>query len=174
MSGMRGAKRKAAPSIAIVVDDARWRGKASALKLIRRAANLARAEGTAGTSSALTILLAGDARLKDLNHRFRGKNRPTNVLSFPGSAAYLGDIALAYDTIAREARDQGKSFAAHAAHLAAHGVLHLLGHDHESPRQAGVMEPLETGILARMGFADPYAPPKRSRAKPLPKRRKTP
>ena len=177
-AGVRRAKGGRNPSaIAIIVDDRRWRGKASALKLIRRAAVLALKERTQPTSSPLTLLLTGDETLKDLNRRFRGRNKPTNVLSFPGGAAYLGDIALAYETIAREAGEQGKSFAAHAAHMAAHGVLHLLGHDHETLREARVMEPLETGILGRLGFPDPYAPeekPGQSRAKPLPKRRKTP
>jgi len=105
----------------------------------------------------LTILLTGDAHVAELNARFRGQNRPTNVLSFPSDEPdYLGDVAIAYGVVAGEARVQGKSFAAHAAHLAVHGVLHLLGHDHIAKGDAVVMETLEARILKSLGIADPY------------------
>jgi probable rRNA maturation factor len=106
------------------------------------------------------VLLTGDAQLKALNHDFRGKNKPTNVLSFPAPANkenYLGDVALAYDVTQNEALAAGKRFADHATHLVVHGVLHLLGFDHVRPRDAQRMEPLETRILAELGIADPYA-----------------
>ncbi|HEY0299900.1 MAG TPA: rRNA maturation RNase YbeY, partial [Rhizomicrobium sp.] len=124
------------------------------------AAELALRRGRAPRGAGLTILLAGDARLKTLNRDFRGKAMPTNVLSFPAAAnaeRYLGDVALAYGVTRKEARAAEKAFADHATHLAVHGVLHLLGFDHVRPRQARLMEPLETRILAELGIADPYA-----------------
>ncbi|HEY1878102.1 MAG TPA: rRNA maturation RNase YbeY, partial [Rhizomicrobium sp.] len=107
----------------------------------------------------LTILLAGDRKLKALNQDFRGKNRPTNVLSFPSANGYAGDIALAYGVTAKEAKQAGKTFTDHAVHLVVHGVLHLAGYDHERPSDASVMEPLEVKILGRLGVADPYMAP---------------
>ncbi|MGZ5960444.1 MAG: rRNA maturation RNase YbeY [Rhizomicrobium sp.] len=147
-------------AIDIQVDEPRWRKVRGLSARLRRATELALKRGKAGKSSALTILLTDDARLKELNRNFRGKNKPTNVLSFPSDAAdgvYLGDIALAYDVTAAEARAGGKRFVDHAMHLTVHGVLHLLGFDHETDRAAGVMEPLETRILGELGIADPYA-----------------
>lgn len=111
------------------------------------------------SDSVLTVLLTDDATLRDLNGRFRGKDRPTNVLSFPApetASPHLGDVALAYGVCAQEAREQGKTLAAHLTHLTAHGVLHLLGYDHETEAEAEAMEGLERAILARLGLADPY------------------
>jgi probable rRNA maturation factor len=99
--------------------------------------------------------------LRALNAGFRRLDRPTNVLSFPaapGDPSFLGDIAMAYGVVKREARTQGKLFSAHAAHLAVHGTLHLLGYDHETPHDARTMESLEIRLLATLGIADPYAP----------------
>jgi probable rRNA maturation factor len=140
--------------------DPRWRKVRGLSSRLRRAAELALKRGRACHASQLTILLADDARLKDLNHQFRGKNKTTNVLSFPAddkNGTYLGDIALAYGVTAAEARADAKRFVDHAMHLTVHGVLHLLGFDHETQRGAGVMEPLETRILRELGVADPYA-----------------
>jgi probable rRNA maturation factor len=109
----------------------------------------------------IVLLLANDARLRSLNFDFRGKNTPTNVLSFPAEdsgSAHVGDIALAFGVVKKEARAQQKSFAAHAAHLAAHGGLHLLGYDHKKKSEAKEMESLEIRLLGRLGVADPYAP----------------
>ena len=109
--------------------------------------------------AALTILLTSDRHVRALNLSFRGKDGPTNVLSFPsstGAGAYLGDIAVAYGVTAKEAKSAGKSLIDHATHLAVHGVLHLLGFDHETVRQAKVMERLETRILKVFNVADPY------------------
>jgi probable rRNA maturation factor len=109
----------------------------------------------------VTILLADDATVQDLNARFRGKDAPTNVLSFPApatAAPHLGDIALAYGVCSREAQAQGKPLAHHLMHLTAHGVLHLLGYDHQSDADAEAMEALERKILAGLGVPDPYAP----------------
>jgi probable rRNA maturation factor len=147
-------------SIDLQVDDPRWRKPRGLSASLRRSAELALKRGRAVKASRLTILLTGDARLRKLNRHFRGKNRPTNVLSFPAASAacgYLGDIALAYDVTAAEARSGGKRFADHAMHLTVHGVLHLLGFDHETRRAARVMEPLEARILRELGVADPYA-----------------
>ncbi len=108
------------------------------------------------TRGSVSVVLADDAKLHELNHTFRGKDKPTNVLSFTGEGEELGDIVLAYETVKREAKEQGKSFLAHTAHLVVHGCLHLLGYDHEEEAQAGKMEAREKSILARFGISDPY------------------
>ncbi len=109
----------------------------------------------------VTIVLTNDAEIKTLNHTYRKKNKPTNVLSFPNGEVengvrQLGDIILAYETIAAEAKAQEKPLKNHITHLAVHGVLHLLGFDHENEKDAGIMEACEITILARMGIANPY------------------
>jgi probable rRNA maturation factor len=111
----------------------------------------------------LSLLLTDDAGIRELNRAWRGLDKATNVLSFPGSGAptpdgvgHLGDIALAFDTAAREAEAEGKSLAHHVAHLVVHAVLHLLGHDHETDAEAEAMEGLEVQALASLGIADPY------------------
>jgi probable rRNA maturation factor len=117
-----------------------------------------------------SLLFTSDAEVHSLNRDWRGKNKPTNVLSFPmlerddlltlspaGPPEMLGDIALAYETCAREATEKGISLDHHAAHLIIHGLLHLAGLDHEiSPQDAAAMEKLEIMALASMGIADPY------------------
>jgi probable rRNA maturation factor len=141
----------------VQIDDLRWRRNPQTIDLIRRAARAALRASNA-SATALTILLTNDAMLKSLNRKFRGKRKPTNVLSFSSPEAdYLGDIAIAYETVVREARQQGKRIKAHSAHLATHGVLHLLGYDHKDESDALLMERLETQILTRMGLSDPYA-----------------
>lgn len=109
-------------------------------------------------AGAVALLLADDAMLRDLNARFRGKDAPTNVLSFPsnGRKGFLGDIAIAYETCVREAAEKGVPFAAHTAHLIAHGLLHLVGHDHQNDADAEHMEGLEAEILGALGFVNPY------------------
>ena len=119
----------------------------------------------------ISILLTDDAAIRELNRTWRGKDSPTNVLSFPatetaegevpepefaGVPLELGDIALAYETCARESGAQGKRFPDHVAHLVLHGVLHLLGYDHLDEDEAQRMEALEIRILAGLGIADPY------------------
>ena len=150
--------------IILVVEDPGWRKHRGLQARLKQAAQAAaRAVKLKGE---VTILLADDARLESLNHEFRGKAKPTNVLSFPsgffdGRApdgdAPGGDIAIAHGVVAREAKEQGKRFADHAVHLTVHGVLHLAGHDHIRPKDAKVMEPLEVKILKRLGIGDPYA-----------------
>ena len=147
-------------SVDIQVADPRWRKVRGLVTRLRRSAEVALRRGKARRSSSLTILLASDQRLKELNRNFRGTNKPTNVLSFPSDAKeniYLGDVALAYEVTAGEAKDSGKRLVDHAMHLTVHGVLHLLGFGHETERAARKMEPLETDILGELGVADPYA-----------------
>ena len=111
----------------------------------------------------ISILLTDDDTVRDLNARFRGKDTATNVLSFPAAPQPgvagpqpLGDLALAYGVCATEATSQAKGLADHLRHLVVHGVLHLLGHDHEDDAEAEVMEGLERDILAGLGVGDPY------------------
>jgi probable rRNA maturation factor len=141
--------------VQLVVEDPAWRAhRGLQVRLARAAEAAARAGKLRGD---FTILLADDARLKHLNHDFRGKNKPTNVLSFPSDArGYHGDIAIAHGVTAAEAKAAGKTFVDHASHLVVHGVLHLAGYDHETERDARRMEPLEVKILAGIGIADPY------------------
>ena len=117
-----------------------------------------------------SVLFTSDAEGHALNREWRSRDKPTNVLSFPmlergelealapeGPPEMLGDIALAYETCAREAAEKGVTLEAHATHLIVHGLLHLAGHDHvDSDEQAEAMEALETRILAKLGIADPY------------------
>jgi probable rRNA maturation factor len=153
-------RTRRAPAIDIVVESPLWRNEPHAAAVIRRAIGEA-AEMTDATTqpSELAVMLCDDAAMRELNTRWRGRPEPTNVLSFPagGRAGTLGDLAIAYETTAREAETEGKPFADHLAHLAVHGFLHLLGYDHESDAEAVAMERLEVAILARLGVADPYA-----------------
>ncbi len=132
-----------------------WRGHEEGLAHALAAA--ARHEEKKGVVS---LLLGDDSAVSALNKQWRGKEGPTNVLSFPApriDPEFLGDIALAAETIAAEAEFQGKRFEHHAAHLAVHGFLHLLGYDHEKPDEAEAMELRERAILASLGIDDPYA-----------------
>ena len=115
--------------------------------------------------SEVSLLFTDDKTIRGINAEWRGKDKPTNVLSFPafplkpGMAPkrLLGDIVLAFDTVAREASAESKPFEHHLSHLIAHGLLHLFGHDHEADSDAEVMEALERKILARLAIPDPYA-----------------
>ena len=121
----------------------------------------AAAKATSTPRAGLAIVLTDDSAIRALNREWRGLDAPTNVLSFPAKtscagAHLLGDIVIAYQTVAREARAEEKPFAHHLAHLAVHGYLHLLGYDHDSHRKAQRMERLEIAILAKLGVPDPY------------------
>ena len=140
------------------IDDPRWK-KPGLEAFLKRAARQALAACDFGGKSALTVLLTTDDRLKALNRDFRGKNKPTNVLSFPAAdndEGYRGDIALAYGVTASEAKASAKTLRNHAAHLVVHGILHLAGHDHIRARDAKKMEALEVDILAGLKIANPY------------------
>lgn len=110
------------------------------------------------SESELSILIAGDETLRELNRKWRDKDRPTNVLSFPGepNGALLGDIVVSMDTTCREASLENKSLHDHFSHLIVHGFLHLFGYDHETEEDALQMERLESRILAELGIADPH------------------
>jgi probable rRNA maturation factor len=135
-----------------------WRGHEE--KLASALAAAAAAEAKSGTVS---LLLGDDLAISALNEQFRGKKGPTNVLSFPppegaaGEPGFLGDIAIAAETIAAEAEFQGKRFEDHAAHIVVHGFLHLLGYDHMESAEAEAMEAREREILTSIGIEDPYA-----------------
>src|SRR5262245_56002211 len=161
----RGRPSRAAapgPMVDILVESSRWRAVPSARKTVRRA--IAAAASRARGRAALSVVLTDDAAVRTLNRRWRGKNRPTNVLSFPsgesapprGAPRHLGDIVIAYETTAREAVGESKPFAHHLAHLTVHGFLHLLGYDHDQNDDAEKMERLERTILKRIGIPDPY------------------
>ncbi|WP_434615822.1 rRNA maturation RNase YbeY [Azospirillum sp. B2RO_4] len=143
-------------------EDAEWLAERAALAALGAAYD--DEEGPAE----LSVVLADDELVHRLNREYRGKDKPTNVLSFAlteaeepeaqdGMPVMLGDVILAYETVAREASEQGKSFKDHMTHLVMHGVLHLLGYDHETDDEAEEMEALETRLLATFGIADPYA-----------------
>jgi probable rRNA maturation factor len=146
--------------IDIEIEDPAWsRALPQVEALARQAAEAALARHEPGPT-ALTILLADDEAVRELNAGFRGKDAATNVLSFPAPENpehHLGDIALAFGVCAREAAEQGKPLAHHVQHLVAHGVLHLLGYDHINDDEAEEMEGLERIVLAGLGVPDPYA-----------------
>jgi probable rRNA maturation factor len=170
---------KPAATIAVASPYIGWRRACpEAERLARNAARIALAVGIPATGRVppapveLGITLADDAQQRHLNNRFRGRDAPTNVLAFPawepgacappGALLLLGDVVLAFETVARETEEQGKPFADHLRHLIVHGVLHLLGCDHQTADEAFIMEAMETSILARLGVPDPYrdsAPP---------------
>jgi probable rRNA maturation factor len=155
--------------------DEEWDSSRSWDGLVRRAAEAAIAESafprlaTLERAVEISVLLTGDAKVRDLNAEYRGKHRPTNVLSFPmadpedlrdasvaGPELLLGDIIIARGVCATEAADKGVSLEDHAAHLLVHGTLHLLGYDHEGEKDAADMEAREVRALKRLGIANPY------------------
>jgi probable rRNA maturation factor len=151
-------------SVSLDIDRKAWKGLGSAQRMVRRAVRAALNVAEVSERGAfLSVVLTDDATVRTLNRRWRKMDKPTNVLSFPqpdthpGSRRkFLGDIVLAGELVDREARRQGKTLANHASHLIVHGVLHLLGHQHRSAREAREMERLEVKALARLDIADPY------------------
>jgi|HubBroStandDraft_6_1064221.scaffolds.fasta_scaffold348033_2 probable rRNA maturation factor len=172
-------------TIDVLVDSNLWTKPGKMRSVVRRA--IAQAATTQSTSgSELAILLTDDSAIRQLNRLWRGIDAPTNVLSFPAAAkraadepSHLGDIVLAYQTIAREARAERKPLAHHVAHLAVHGFLHLVGYGHECDADAEAMEQAERDILHRLAIPDPYrqrttkAAAKRPVPKTAPRHRKT-
>jgi probable rRNA maturation factor len=148
--------------IEIAVESPRWEELSSAEDVVRGAIGATLTDcGEADVE--VSVALADDTQIRELNRHWRGKDTATNVLSFPvpdtqpGETRFLGDIILAFETIEREAADEAKPLAHHVAHLAVHGTLHLLGYDHENDSDADAMERRERDILARIGVPDPYA-----------------
>jgi len=148
----------------IVLEDGDWSAFGDADALVAACADaLARRLDLADMEA--VVALSSDARVQVLNRDYRGKDKPTNVLSFPagparvptGQPRHIGDIVLAAETLVREADEQGKPPRDHLQHLIIHGLLHLLGYDHETEPQAVEMEALEVEVLATLGIADPYA-----------------
>jgi probable rRNA maturation factor len=156
------AKRRAsAPTIDLQVQSPLWDAQPAAEQTVRdaiaAAATLVPAEGE------MSVALTDNAAVQALNRDWRGIDKPTNVLSFPATApkvkglpAPLGDVIVAYETLAREAGEENKPVLHHLAHLAVHGYLHLLGYDHQTDSEAEAMEGMEREILDRLGIADPY------------------
>jgi probable rRNA maturation factor len=171
-------KREAALAVDVLIEAQAWRTLPEAEDIVRRAIAAAATSGVEirrpnarprkrrRVGWGLCILLSDDEEIARLNGQWRGQQKPTNVLSFPAPARYcagpnektpLGDIAIAYETLAREAEENGAEVSNHLSHLVVHGFLHLLGYDHHMDDEAERMERLERDILARMGVDDPYA-----------------
>lgn len=164
-------------AVEVMVQSPLWAAEPDVEAIVRRALAAA-AHALPGTAGEIAVVLTDDAAIRALNRDWRGIDKPTNVLSFPApkppvapqgaspsgqglsgqdrAPALLGDVVIAYETVAREAAAEGKPFSHHLAHLAVHGFLHLLGYDHESDAAARDMERLEARILARLDVPDPY------------------
>jgi len=161
--------RPALPATEVLVTADCWQAEPGAAAVIHRAIGLAAEIVDADTAEAeLAVMLTDDAGIRTLNKNWRGIDKPTNVLSFPAlppvgvrgpddPPPMLGDIAIAYETMRREADDEAKPFDHHLSHLAVHGFLHLVGYDHENDDDAEAMEALEREVLAQLGIPDPYA-----------------
>ena len=159
----------ALPITEILITADCWQAEPEAEAVIDRAIAAAAEFVTADVGeSELAVMLTDDEGIRTLNRNWRGIDKPTNVLSFPAlqpqgarkpgdAPRMLGDIAIAYDTTRREADEEQKRFDHHLSHLAVHGFLHLIGHDHEQDREAETMESLEREILSQLGIPDPYA-----------------
>jgi len=162
----RSPRAAANGAVAVVVRAQGWRRAVpGATALCRRAVTAALHEAGVPKPGEIAVVLADDRLVRRLNRDWRGKDAPTNVLAFPSDSpgetpaaapALLGDVVVALGTMRREARAEAKALAHHLAHLVVHGTLHLLGHDHQTDRQAARMEALEAAALARLGIADPY------------------
>jgi probable rRNA maturation factor len=155
----RTGRTRASVKIDIRVESDLWKRKPD-IKTVARRAIVKAATMVALPKCELSVLLTDDPTIRTINADWRGVNAPTNVLSFPapggGDRPFIGDIVLAYETIAAEARAERKPFAHHFAHLAVHGFLHLLGYDHIRKKDAEIMEDAERGILRQLRIPDPY------------------
>ena len=154
--------RTSAPIVDIRIDSPRWDGQALAVQTVRDAITAA-AAALAMANGEVSVVLTDDAAIKKLNNDWRGIDQPTNVLSFPasktkagGSARMLGDIVIAYETLAQECNDEDRIFLHHLAHLTVHGFLHLIGYDHQNDADADAMEGLESKIMNTLKMPDPY------------------
>jgi probable rRNA maturation factor len=157
------------PMTEVLVTADCWRNEPDAEAVILRAIAAATEAVDADVAEAeLAVMLTDDSGIRTLNKNWRGIDKPTNVLSFPAlqpegarkpgdAPPMLGDIAIAYETMRKEADEEDKPFEHHLSHLAVHGFLHLIGYDHENDADAEAMESLETEILSQLGIPDPYA-----------------
>ncbi|MFK5981110.1 MAG: rRNA maturation RNase YbeY [Rhizobiaceae bacterium] len=154
------------PEIDLTIDAGSWSDEPLLLQKVNGAigAAISVADLCYAHSAELSILLTNDAGVQKLNLQWRNIDKPTNVLSFPaddievgeGAGMLLGDIVMGWDTLAREAKDEGISFDDHFSHLVVHGFLHLFGYDHQNDADAEIMEQIEREALAKLGIADPY------------------
>jgi probable rRNA maturation factor len=161
-SRKRAASSRVTLEVEIVRHGDAWAGEALDVLLDQAArAALGAAPSLPPGTYQLTLLLTDDAEMRNLNRTWRGKDAPTNVLSFPSgeiaSTGFLGDVVLAAETTRREAREQDIALQDHVSHLVVHGVFHLLGFDHDDDEAAERMETLERRALASLGVTDPYA-----------------
>ncbi len=141
-------------TVEVEIDEPAWQERLPAVAALAAAA----AAAVPGEGEA-AVLFTSDAAVRALNARFRAKDSPTNVLSFPAPPnrdRHLGDIALAFGVVEREARDEAKPLAHHVQHLVVHGLLHLMGHDHQDEAAGHAMEDLERRILDALSVPDPY------------------
>jgi len=154
-----------AVEIDLSVEAGDWPSEAELLALAERAVAACLAELDVAGESELSLLFTDDAHVRTLNAEWRGQDKPTNVLSFPAFdaapgdalAPLLGDIVIAFETVKSEAALEEKPFEHHLTHLVVHGLLHLMGYDHEADDEAELMEGLERSILGRLAIPDPYA-----------------
>ena len=166
-------------NIEFSIDDDRWHSLEGALQQMEKSMHLAYEQGYKNSPFTIppqtpcveiSVVLCDDGDIQNLNRDYRGKDSPTNVLSFAlmdgdnhtpmieGMPYMLGDMIMAFDTMAREAHQQNKTMLSHICHLSIHGTLHLLGYDHMSEDDAHSMETLEIDLLKTLGINDPYAP----------------
>lgn len=143
----------------IVVESGLWQAEPQAEATIHAAIAAAAPHSTRGGE--VSILLADDSAVREVNRQWRGLDKPTNVLSFPAAdtpatQGHLGDIVIAFETLQRECESEGRLFVHHLAHLTVHGFLHLIGYDHETDAQADEMERLESRIMIAMNMPDPW------------------
>src|SRR5665647_1598774 len=153
-------RRGATPSVDIQVASPLWDGQPLAEQTVRDAIAAA-ADTLSTTGGEVSIVLTDDQAIRDLNREWRKIDKATNVLSFPAAPAgggekMLGDIVIAYETLARECDDEGRDFLHHLAHLTVHGFLHLVGYDHQTDSDADEMEGIESKIMKAMKMPDPY------------------
>jgi len=143
----------------IVVESELWQAEPHAEATVSAAIAAAAAHST--RSGEVSILLADDSAVREINRQWRGLDKPTNVLSFPAAdtpatRGHIGDIVIAYETLQRECETEGRLFLHHLAHLTVHGFLHLMGYDHETDAQADEMERLESRVMIAMNMPDPW------------------
>ncbi len=151
-------RRGDAPEIDIQIASPLWETQPRAEETVRAA--IAAAAAACAVTGSVSVLLTDDEAIRALNRDWRHIDKATNVLSFPAAkracAGFLGDIVLAYETLARACADENRKFLHHLAHLAVHGFLHLVGYDHQSGAQAREMEGLESCIMGSLNMPDPY------------------